>query len=385
MRRVARARAFASSVEALSAKARLSAEEEAAPVRMVHSARAFWAILLIACGFAAAACVLPDEPYQRWQLLDGTIHDNARWFYERAHFDPRPIDVVLVGPSRMEMGVDAPRLEQDLARMGHPAHVINAALPQDGRNMADVIVRQILSAKTPRLIVIGVTEKPSRFGHPAFKYIAPASRVIDPGYFPDFNYAADLVYLPYRQLRLFAARFLPGGAGLDPRFDPARYGGESVETVGSRRLADGRFKDADHPGDPTDVRDTAAKFTASMHPPLLHGRLRPWEFGDDRANVADIARLARAHGVRIAFLYLPYYSARPEVQEADVYERYGPLWAPDFLATNIQLYYDYAHLDRAGAERLTDWVAPRVAAELSAAGPSRRERSQRQPLFDGRV
>lgn len=244
--------------------------------------------------------------------------------------------------------------------------MINASLPQDGRNLSDVIVREILSAKTPRLIVIGVTEKPSRFGHPAFKYIAPAGRVLDPGYFPDFNYASDVMFLAYRQIRLFFARFLPGGTGLDAQFRPSTYRGESIETVGSR--AGGRFgKAADHPGDPAKVRRDARAFAASMHPPLLHGKLERWEFGDERANVADIAKAATARGVRVAFLYLPYFGAHPQVQEARFYHRFGPIWMAGFLASHIELYYDYAHLDRAGAEQLTDWLAPFVVDELPKA------------------
>ncbi|HWE99405.1 MAG TPA: hypothetical protein VG248_06390 [Caulobacteraceae bacterium] len=351
----------------------------------MRSLRAFWATLLIAVAFAAGACLLPDNPYQRWQLLDGTIHANARWFYERAHFDPRPIDVVFVGPSRVEMGVDAPRLEQDLAKLGRPAHVMNAALPQEGRNLNDVIVREILSAKTPRLIVIGVTEKPSRFGHPAYKYIAPADQVLDPGYFPDFDWASDVAYLPYRQLRLFVSQLLPGGTGLDRQFDPRKYAGESVETTGSLLMADGRFKDADHPGSPSIVRAAASRFAASMHPPLLHGRVARWEFADERANIADIARLARSRGVRIAFLYLPYFNARPQIQEAPFYSRFGPIWRPDFLADDIGLYYDYGHLDRTGAARLTDWLAPQVAAQLAEAPVGAPESAKRQPLFGRRV
>jgi hypothetical protein len=340
----------------------------ASGMRLVNSGRAVVAILLVALGLSAAACLLPDDPYQRWQLLNGTIHANARWIYERTHFDPRPIDVAFIGPSRTEMGVNAPRLERDLAARGLDEHVINASLPQEGRNIEDVIVREILSAKHPRLIVLGVTEKPSRFGHPAFKFIAPAWRVVDPGYLTDFHYFSDLVYLPYRQMRLFAARFFPSDS-LSTRFDPARYRGESVQTTGSRMLGDGHFQDGDHPGDPVEVSQRAMQFAASMHPPLFHGRVEGIEFGDERANLRDIAALARAHGVKIALLYLPYYDARPHITEQAFYRGLGPIWAPDFLASRVSLYFDYGHLDKEGSDLLTDWLAGRVADELGPPGP----------------
>ena len=62
-------------------------------------------VLAVALACAAGASALPENPYQRWQLLDGTIHANARWIYERSRFDPTPLDVVFLGPSRMGAGV----------------------------------------------------------------------------------------------------------------------------------------------------------------------------------------------------------------------------------------------------------------------------------------
>src|ERR1700750_2377233 len=63
----------------------------------LHPLRSFVAVLAIAVAVASAVCSLPENAYQRWQLLDGTIHGRSRWIYERIHFDPRPIDVAIVG------------------------------------------------------------------------------------------------------------------------------------------------------------------------------------------------------------------------------------------------------------------------------------------------
>ena len=137
-------------------------------------------ILGVALAFAGLACLLPENEYQRWQLLDGTIHKNARWIYERCHFDPTPIDVVFLGPSRIEAGIEAQRLGGELAKRNLPANVVNFSLPEAGRDINYIIAEQVFSTKKPKLVVLGVTEKPSRFGHPAFKYIAERSAVVAP-------------------------------------------------------------------------------------------------------------------------------------------------------------------------------------------------------------
>lgn len=75
-------------------------------------------ILGLALVLAGGACLLPDNPYQRWQLLDGTMHASARWIYERTHFDPRSIDVVIVGPSRTRWQSTRHDLSRSLPSMG---------------------------------------------------------------------------------------------------------------------------------------------------------------------------------------------------------------------------------------------------------------------------
>ncbi|WP_010545410.1 hypothetical protein [Sphingomonas elodea] len=330
----------------------------------LHAGRKTWLILAIALGFAVLASLLPENPYQRWQLLGGTIHARARWIYERVHEDPTPIDVAFVGPSRVEAGVSAPRLAASLAARGLPAHVVNFSLPETGRNINAMIVDEMLSTKRPKLLVIGVFEKPSRFGHSAFKYIAPRAMLANPGYFGNINYLSDLAYVPYRSMKLFAADLFPQALGLDKSFDPATYRGSVVETTGDVRLPDGRIKNGSKPGTLAELRRGVAKLERGTNPPILGPGLADVEFGDERHFIRHIAAAAQRRGVKIVFLALPYYTGPTTLQEADLYRRYGEIWNAGFLSNHPELYSDYAHLDSHGAQILTDWLVEPVAAEL---------------------
>ena len=323
------------------------------------------AILAVSLALAAATCLLPTDPYQRWRLLDGTIHANARWIYERTHFDPTPIDVAIVGPSRAEHAVNAPRLGRDLAALGLPANVVNFSLPEAGRNTNAVAVREMLSVEHPKLIIVAVTEKPSRTGHPAFKYLAPTAMIVDPGYLADLNYFSDLIYLPFRQLRLFFADVAPSLAGVGKQFDPAAYRGSSIDTTGSVHLPDGTIKEGERAASAAELARGVRKLEAGAHPPFLGPGLADIEFGDERHYVRLIADMARARGVKVAFLFLPYYTGSDQVQEQRFYEQFGPVWNAGFLADHAEWYADYAHLTRTGAERLTDWLAAPVATALA--------------------
>ena len=331
----------------------------------LKSKTAIAAILGSALAFGVAASLLPEAPYQRWQLLDDTIHARARWIYERVHFDPTPIDVAFIGPSRVGQGINAPRLEGELAAEGRPAHVVNFSLPEDGRDINYTIAKELFSAKSPKLLVIGVVEKPSRFGHPAFKYLADRTDLAWPGYLVDFNYFSNLIYLPYRQMRLFMAKLWPASQDLSKAFDPSRYAGESVDTTGSVVLPDGSIKEGERPAPATELNRGVRKLEHGMHPPILPDQFRDEEFGAERSSIRRITALARAHGTRVAFVFIPYFTGPTTVQEQDFYGQYGPVWNAGFLRNHAEWFADYGHLTRTGAYQLTDWLATPIAQILA--------------------
>lgn len=326
-------------------------------MRRFPAFRATLAILGIALVAAVATLALPTNPYQRYQLLHGTIHARAQWIYERIHFDPTPIDVVVIGSSRTGAGVDARRLGELTG-----LNVVNFSLPEAGRNINHAIIAELLTAKSPKLLVIGVTEKPSRTGHSTYRYFAPAAALLDPGFAGNLNYLPDLGHLPFRQLELFAATLAPAVIGLSPRFDPTRYAGPVYDTNADIVLPDGRIKPTGIAADPAELARGVARYERGIRPPILPATLADIEFGDERSYVRRIAALARARGIRVAFLALPYYTGPVAVQEAALYRSIGPLWNAGFLRDRPEFYSDYGHLTRDGARMLTDWLAPQVAA-----------------------
>lgn len=252
-----------------------------------------------------------------------------------------------------------------------PANVVNFSLPETGRNINLAIAEELFAHKQPKLLVLGVIEKPSRFGHSAFKYIADRKMLVDAGYIGDLNYFSDLIYLPFRQMRLFAADFLPNEAGLAKRFDPARYEGSSIDTTGSIVLPDGTIKDGERAASASELARGVKKLEFGAHPPFLPAALSDLEFGDERANVARIAELARKHGTKVAFLFLPYYNGPSDIQELKLYDQYGITINAAFLTPHAEWFADYGHLTRGGAHVLTEWLAEPIAALLMTNGASR--------------
>ena len=333
-------------------------------MRGAFGVRAVAAILGFAVVAAVVACLLPDDPYQRFQLLDGTIYQSLRWDYERIHFDPKPVDVAIVGPSTSVLGLSAGRLEQDLAAEGKAASVANFSIIADGRNVEWAIINELYKTKQPKVIVVAIDQTPHPWGHPAFKYVASADAIAAPPSPLLHNFLYDIFYLPFRQIELFTARLFPNTLGLSNRFDPIRYARTPTDFTVSHQMEDGKWIDMDQeiPRETllADHRAHVAGRKGSIVPRALSRIVE----ADDHDYVREIARLAAAHGTRVVFVQIPMFNGAPTVGDKAFYGRFGPVLDDGDLAQQDRLYQGWAHLNHAGAMILSDRVARAVAGYL---------------------
>jgi hypothetical protein len=325
-------------------------------------------IVGLALVMAAAACLLPDDPYQRWQSLHGTVYDQTRWIYERCHFDPTPIDVAILDTSRTRQGVSAPRLERDLAQAGDPLHVVNFSVVSAGRGADYAILRELLRDKHPRLVIFGIAEGANRDVQPAYRHIASASTIATALAWRTNGWLSDLAWLPYRQLILFADRLAPGVAGLPVRFDAARYAGSSVETTGAMPIEGTRQELMRTPAAQADLAAQSQEYTQRQR--RVGGRfaaLAKLRTLDNRAYAKLLVDTARAHGAQVAFLYMPYYEGPATPKDGRVYAGLGPIWSASFIIDQARVWSSAVHVTADGARQVTDWLAPHVAAAVPAA------------------
>ncbi len=93
------------------------------------------AVVLSFFGLSAATLALPHDPLVRYQQLAPTLHFRSIWSYERVAMDKTPIDIAIIGNSRLQSAISAPVVQARLSeRLGRPVHVVNLSLPQEGRN-----------------------------------------------------------------------------------------------------------------------------------------------------------------------------------------------------------------------------------------------------------
>ncbi len=330
-----------------------------------HLLRRTLFILAAAVALAIGATFLPDKPYERFQLLDPTIYARARWSFERMHFDPRPIDVAIVGDSKAVLGLRSPEIERRLAADGKPATVVNMALEGDGRNQQWIFVQELLKTKRPKVIVLAINDRPYPWGHDSFRYVAPASEVWREAFHGLHDTKKNLMFLPFRQLKLFAASLLPGPFGLQDQFDAARYAAQPDDPTQPHRNRKGELIDF---GDTRsravllqEAYDNAAEFDRRSR---LPGPVRAVTDADDRVFTDLIVRAAAERGVKVLFVYQPAFHRPGAIVNRPYYEAMGPVQDDVDLADQDALYYDWVHLNTAGAMILSDRVADGLAKML---------------------
>ncbi len=326
------------------------------------------ASLAAAVALCALACLLPDDPYQRWQLTDGTIFDQARWAYERIHYDDRPVDVAIVGPSKALLGLSARRIEQQLAARGEPANVANFAVIAAGRNIQWAVLDELFKTKAPKVVVLAVDGEPIYFGHPAFKLVAPAKAVVFPPAPLLHNYFYDLAHLPSRQLKLFAANLAPDLFGLRKQFDPQIYAATRSDFSSGVSHLDNKTIDMDREVSAEALRAGARRLAT----PSLLDRFTflCCNDGDDHVYIRLIAALAKTHDANIIFVFFPFFDGSRTIADREFLSRYGLVLDNGDLSRNPALFQSWSHLNHAGAMIASDRVGSAIAdLRLSSLDP----------------
>lgn len=322
-------------------------------------------VFLTFAGLWIAAALLPHDPYVRYQQLAETIQFPAVWGYERIVFDPAPIDVAVVGNSRLQAAISAPQLSQELTQnLGRPVRVANLSMPQEGRNAHYAIVRNLLEHRPEvKLIVLSAIEQMPREGHPAFRSIAEAGDLATAPMLVNRDWLEDLSQIPFRQMSLFVQTQWPAPFGVTRQFRQGAYFGTGYDSTFSFRSPTGNFVDRDSVVPAAELLPPARARAQSITPPLLPPAAADMEFTVERIYTRKIARLAQAKGVRIAFLYAPIYHYPLPLKDQPFYEAIGPVAQAKFLSGHADWYSDYGHLNRRGAVQATSTLADFIAAQ----------------------
>lgn len=327
---------------------------------------------LIALGaLLGASVLLPQDRYYRFQTQNNVSTRKADWIYERLHFDPTPVDVALIGTSRMAGGLSGPLIERKYCKAtGRLIHVANLAIPVTGRNMHYVIAKEAARTKAPALYVVELNDVETRRPHPGFIFLADVKDVLTAPILINLDYFSDLLRLPGRQADLFVET-LTKTPVVRAKFDPDDYAGSNLDLTEVMISIDGRIKSrriTHSPAQMEAMRKERAKGLSPIY--LLPKPLRSLEYRFSRVYFDKLRQVARKAGGGVAYAYLPAYGA-PEMP-APLYKELkidGPVFdLGGAAALDPSLWLNATHFNADGATQASVRFAQQLAKDYPDLG-----------------
>lgn len=331
------------------------------------------AVLLVTfLALCGATFLLPHDSYIRYQQLAGTMHNRTIWSYERLHFDDTPIDIAVIGNSRVKSAVGAPILGQELEqRLGRPVNVVNLSLPQEGRNAQYIVARELLKTHPEtRLVILSAIEQMPRDGHPAFRNLADASDALSAPLLVNADYVNDLAFQPFRQMSLFVQSAFPEAFDVKAQFDASDYEGSSIITRGSGMPGSEEDGGEREQMDEEGLSLAARNRVRGISPPVMPASMANREFAMERAYTDSIAALAAETDTRLSFLYMPIYENHEPLRQQAYYKGLGEVIHADFIADRYELFLDYGHINAEGTDVLMPWLADEIVERQLLRGES---------------
>jgi hypothetical protein len=294
-------------------------------------------LLLFLLPLVFAIYLIPVEQRLKFILLKEDCSWHGIWFFDRLHHNPAPADVLFFGSSHTINGIMDERIEK---KLNEPSlQVVNFGYCRYGMNIYFVLLKEILKTKKPRSLYLEVREDENRYSHPVFPYIADAKDIFLSTPFFNRDLVRDYFDSYLYRLKLLKAQYFRQDSLVPFRTDAFGYMG-SADTAARSIMAKARV-DQQKPVIPL---SSAGRFFYMTYP---------------RFYLEKLAALCRENNIRLHFLYIPQYgSGAKEPLEMATYRKYGEVFFPPRdIFEDPDNWADENHLNRAGASKLSDWVA----------------------------
>jgi len=116
---------------------------------------------------------IPINKRFAYHFIKGNCYDHGAWMYDRIYENEMPVDIAFIGSSRTLHAINEPLVEEKLNKATNGGfHVLNLGYCKQGRNFQYAVLKDLLSKKHPKLVVIEVSEDEQRSSHPSYPFIA---------------------------------------------------------------------------------------------------------------------------------------------------------------------------------------------------------------------
>lgn len=281
--------------------------------------------------------IFPVNKRLLYRNLSDDCFDHGIVLYDRIYNNPKDINIAFLGSSQTVNGIDDQLIESKLN--SEKLKVANFGYCRYGVNLYYLFINELIRNKNLKAIVIEVREDENKYSHPVFPYIANNSDVLCASVLYNRDYFSDCYHHFYYKLEVLHKQIFhelknkeirKDDFGFAPKTDTAKLS-ELIEIKKQRAI----------PG--TELSLTQRNFFMKY----------------PRSYLEKIHRQCLRNNIRIIFLYIPPYGTKVKFpKENHIYQKYGTVLIPPCsLFENTNYWYDVNHLNQAGAEVFSEWIA----------------------------
>jgi len=301
----------------------------------------FFSLLMISI---VALFLMPYSKEFAYHYIENDCYNHGAWIFDRITKNKTPIDVAFIGSSHTIHAYQEKKMEEML---GSNDHLANLGYCRYGRNLQYTLLKLLLQHKTPKLIVLEVSEDEDKNSHDIFPYIAETSDLLLTPTVINRDYLTDVYHGASARLECFKATYIFGKQL--PPINQGVYGyGESNRTATQEELTDNE-----------QVWKTrlARKIAESIRKIQLRYPLTYLE---------KMMALMKAKNIPFIFVYLKESGSKLDSPlYADYYRKFAPmLIMPPSMLSDHSYWMDASHLNDKGSEILSEWMASQLKNEL---------------------
>lgn len=309
-------------------------------------------IALFSLPFIALFIALLVSPYSKkyGYHFRKNVDCNTSWIYYRLYENAAPIDVAFLGTSHTGCSINDSLIERTIkSKYGRIIKTSNMSYCTNGRNIQLPLLNDIISTKTPKLVVIEVMEMESKRSHQDFPYIADSKTVLSSFSIHNFQYFSEVIELAKSRFSYLRDHYIyrvdmdaPKNYRSDFMYQPFDFNADSDDL-------------AQHKG--YKMKKVAKGISGFTEFQLQY----------PKSYLVKMVERLNEEQIPFVFLYIPPYGL--EINQPlhyDFLTQYGEVWLPPAsIFENQKHWVDGEHLNYNGSKELSKWLVDQINQKVN--------------------
>ena len=278
--------------------------------------------------------IIPVDKRLKYIGLKDDCFNHGIWIYDRINHNPKPIDIAFLGSSKTINGVNDKLISDSLESFS----AANLGYCRLGRNLHYVLLKELVSVKRIKKLVLEVRKDENKFSHPIFPFTADSKDVLFSNKSFNRDFLKDIWNHFSFKIELFQDRLYKDSI---VEYQLADFGHSAFDdTVHVEILEEHVQSELINMREPLRIED-------EYHRNFYKVYLR------------KISEICSKNKIELYFLYIPSFRNKTdEIEEKHLYKSLGQLLIPpEIIYQDKNNWFDPDHLNSAGAQKLSDWLA----------------------------